>query len=792
MSNNKKYISLTRLSDFLDNIKTRYSQIGHTHKLNDLTDYTVDTSLSSTSTNPVQNKVIDAEFDAIADAMGALETAIDGKADEAHNHTIADVTNLQTTLDAKVPTSRTINGKALTSNVTLSAADVGAYTQDEVSQQIATVNTSISNIVTGMETVGKAEEATTAWCDGNGDNIAETYATNDALADKADATHTHDSDYGITTAGTGAAYTATVNGITSLTAGVSFIMIPHTVSTSTAPTLNVNSLGAKNIRRMVSNSSTSTAVGYNASWLGVNKPIRVTYNGTYWIAEITKPSAADMSGTLGVKNGGTGKTSVTAGNFLVGNGTSAMTEKTPAEVLTALGVTATAAELNYCDGATSNIQTQIDSLSSEIVNQIPTTLPNPNKLIFTGAVTGEYDGSEEVTINLPISADTEIETILSDNLFDKTIAVAGSNFYHSSSGPSIVTRETTFIAYVPLAGAGVYRFPVNENIHGASYACRIPLLKEDKTFIRNATATILDATDVYATIVEVTVTESDITNGAYYIAFDGWLARLDSIMIVKDRDYPDEYLPYGYIEIEVESGAGKQDNILYKKTALFLGTSICAGTTVGDDSEYYGYGWAGLIGEANNMTWKNYGRNGGTVVPIASVVAESRDLSSQLSIAMAAHDTADYVLFQGGGNDADQLGTDGLGTIASGYSNFDTTTFTGALESLILNIINAYPNAKIGYIIPQKMYVKTDYTATGHIHRVYFDRALEVCKKWGVPVVDLWNENPMNPALTVYYDSSLTADEARTNGKCYVDGQHLTLEGYQRITPQIEAFMRNL
>lgn len=38
------------------------------------------------------------------------------------------------------------------------------------------------------------------------------------------------------------------------------------------------------------------------------------------------------TGTLGVDNGGTGRTSVTAGNYVVGNGTSAMVEKTPKEV----------------------------------------------------------------------------------------------------------------------------------------------------------------------------------------------------------------------------------------------------------------------------------------------------------------------------------------------------------------------------------------------------------------------------------------------------------------------------
>ena len=58
------------------------SDVGHTH--------TVDSSLSSTSTNPVQNKVVNSA------------------------------------LSGKVPTTRTVNGKALSANITLSASDVGA------------------------------------------------------------------------------------------------------------------------------------------------------------------------------------------------------------------------------------------------------------------------------------------------------------------------------------------------------------------------------------------------------------------------------------------------------------------------------------------------------------------------------------------------------------------------------------------------------------------------------------------------------------------------------------------
>lgn len=85
-NNSKKYISLTRLSEFLDKIKEKYAQIGHKHTVSDITDYAVDAELSSTSNNPVANKVIDAEFEAVASAMGALDLAIDGKADASHSH----------------------------------------------------------------------------------------------------------------------------------------------------------------------------------------------------------------------------------------------------------------------------------------------------------------------------------------------------------------------------------------------------------------------------------------------------------------------------------------------------------------------------------------------------------------------------------------------------------------------------------------------------------------------------------------------------------------------------------
>ena len=77
----KKYVSLSKLSTFLENLNNKFAALSHKHTTSDISDYVVDNELSPTSINPVQNKVIDAEFDAIANAMGALENVIDKKAE---------------------------------------------------------------------------------------------------------------------------------------------------------------------------------------------------------------------------------------------------------------------------------------------------------------------------------------------------------------------------------------------------------------------------------------------------------------------------------------------------------------------------------------------------------------------------------------------------------------------------------------------------------------------------------------------------------------------------------------
>lgn len=100
----QKFLNLEGLSVFLDNLRSTFSPSKHTHTKSEITDLTVDSSLSVTSTNPVQNSTVTAA------------------------------------LDTKVPTTRTINGKALSSNIVLSPADVGADTTGTASSVVSQHN----------------------------------------------------------------------------------------------------------------------------------------------------------------------------------------------------------------------------------------------------------------------------------------------------------------------------------------------------------------------------------------------------------------------------------------------------------------------------------------------------------------------------------------------------------------------------------------------------------------------------------------------------------------------------
>ena len=87
---------------------------------------TIDTSLSTTSTNAVQNK--------------AITTAINGKANTTHTHEISEVNNLQTNLNAKVNTSDIVDNLTTNDATKVLSAKQGKVLNDLIGTAITYIN----------------------------------------------------------------------------------------------------------------------------------------------------------------------------------------------------------------------------------------------------------------------------------------------------------------------------------------------------------------------------------------------------------------------------------------------------------------------------------------------------------------------------------------------------------------------------------------------------------------------------------------------------------------------------
>ena len=225
----------------------------------------------------------------------------------------------------------------------------------------------------------------------------------------------------------GVSYTATVTGIDSLSAGSRFIMIPNKTSASTTPTLNVNGLGAKTIKRRLSSISTSVQSGYSNTWISVNKPFTVVYDGTYWIVEgLTQPAGADVYGAVPKAKADEN------GNVF------ADTYATIAAVNESKSLGLTSAEVGQ------TIVVKAVDENGKPTEWEATAMPsggagNMKKLTFTGAVTGEYDGTTDVNIDIPIATTSAAGIIKVGNGLsisaDGILSVTTATYYTGTSDP---------------------------------------------------------------------------------------------------------------------------------------------------------------------------------------------------------------------------------------------------------------------------------------------------------------------------------------------------------------------
>ena len=162
----RKYVSLNKLSVFLDNLKSVFANITHTHTKSEITDLVIDTELSSTSENLVQNKVVglalesiveqtNAEFDSINDKIDSIEIpSLDGYATEEYVENLYKKLNSNTVLgfycieDVTIVTNGISKVYPANSNVEVT------FVEDDVFEIIPTSDNSILSLTAFPSALG--------------------------------------------------------------------------------------------------------------------------------------------------------------------------------------------------------------------------------------------------------------------------------------------------------------------------------------------------------------------------------------------------------------------------------------------------------------------------------------------------------------------------------------------------------------------------------------------------------------------------------------------------------------
>ena len=237
-----------------------------------------------------------------------------------------------------------------------------------------------------------------------------------------------------------------------------------------------------------------------------------------------------------------------------------------------------------------------------------------------------------------------------------------------------------------------------------------------------------------------------------------------------------------------------EENKLYRKTIIWNGDSICYG------SSRYG-NWATRIAERNELKdSKNYGVGGATIVenpPPFQSGSERHSVSATLEEMYEEFPDADYIILEGGTNDADLLGRITEEPLPYRFGsvdpddfsgNYDTYTFCGALESIFYRAKELWPKATICYIVAQKMGLKADTSANRY---AYFQAAMQICEKWEIPYLNLWDDCDLDPTNPEMYDPS-KSEEENEQSSMYKDGQHLTPAGYDYTTDIIDGWLKTL
>ena len=397
-----------------------------------------------------------------------------------------------------------------------------------------------------------------------------------------------------------------------------------------------------------------------------------------------------------------------------------------------------------------------------------------------------------------------------EELFGKVVAGVCKNLLNPdtvTTGRILISSTNTFYEidngvtsdFIPVDGGGTYTFKAEMAAFGLDIAKLTAYYDEGYNFLGCISPTAYEVSDRLITKTVVFPHEAKYTRFSY-------LENSSDLpyMFVNCEEYPNFYLEYGkeYILFtELASDAiglllkGSQSP-LYGKTIIWDGDSICAGNAFDDEAD----AWAGRIAKENAMAYKNYAVGGGTITEnVTTDGVTKHSVCKNIDAMYADYPDADYVIIEGGTNDADLLGSAQDAARFGSFSSsdfggkYDEDTFCGALESVFYRATKYWKGKKIGYIVAQKMgRYSGGYTHDVCNRRAYFEAAIKICEKWGIPYLNLWDGCYLNPMLGHMYDTSKTTEENCEAGSMYADGQHLTSAGYDFTAEIVNSWLKTI
>lgn len=380
---------------------------------------------------------------------------------------------------------------------------------------------------------------------------------------------------------------------------------------------------------------------------------------------------------------------------------------------------------------------------------------------------------------------SSVSVSLSGNYFDWKNAEWLVGF---DNGHEIVSNNSYRYAFARLYGPGNYIRVMYYSAFGST-ATTVSLYDKNKNRIKNITATRIGETNGFS----FTLSEDDALT-AEYTTVNWYTSNIyhHSGLYYNSSAYP--LLAGNDCPLPNFKGAS---NSLYKKVLIADGDSIGQALL---DKPFYRKGWWGRLVTDYSCTGQNYSVGGGTIT--SELYYENNNprhwINESIDTIYSTYSTLDYLILDGGTNDADLIGRFsgdtppakfGTWTETDFSGSYDNTTFCGAVETMFYKALTHWPKAKIGFIIPMEMGTNNLSVAN---RRRYFDEIKKIAVKWHIPVLDLWNECQMDARLSVYYDSTMTEEQNVSAEKCYNDGQHPTSYGYDLMQGKIDAWVNSL